>query len=113
MLMVAAGLLSVAVGGVLMAQRDEPRPRLGYSRARFDVEQDAERRLQRAISPQSLSDLHRPLARRPHLAGTPAAREVADHLERLLRQFGLEVERYDYRVWLSHPRRIAIDLVAP
>jgi N-acetylated-alpha-linked acidic dipeptidase len=72
-----------------------------------------ERRLHQLVSADSISRLHRPLTRRPHPAGSAGAREVVTVLERTLRGFGLEVERHEYRAWLSYPRRVRVALVSP
>jgi N-acetylated-alpha-linked acidic dipeptidase len=94
-------------------QRESGRARLGYGAASFAREQDAERRLQESISADSLSALHRTLTRQPHVAGTDGSREVADHLRRTLGGFGLDVEVLEYDVFLSHPRGVRVEMVAP
>ncbi len=89
------------------------RTRLGYSAAEFAVADPIENRFRHLVSPDSLSALHAPLARAPHVAGTPASLAMAAHLAATLRRFGLEVEVHEYQAWLSHPRRVSVEMTAP
>ncbi len=74
---------------------------------------EAEQRFTSLLSPERISEFHRMLTRRPHVAGTPAGRAVAGQIARTLRGMGLETETRRYHVWLSHPRRLELALVAP
>jgi N-acetylated-alpha-linked acidic dipeptidase len=53
------------------------------------------------------------IARIPHLAGTPEAREHAEDLAGLLRGLGLAVEIERFDVWIPHPRAVTVTLVTP
>jgi len=53
------------------------------------------------------------LSARPHVAGTPEGRAVADEIAETLRGFGFAVELRTYRVHLSYPKRVAVSLRAP
>lgn len=77
------------------------------------AEAQTEARFRALVSADSVSALHAPLTRRPHIAGTPASLAVARHLERTLRGFGYATEVREYRPWLSHPRQIRVDMTAP
>ena len=72
-----------------------------------------EARFRSGVSAESLSRIHQPLARVPHVAGTPASLAIADHLAATLRRYGLEVAVHDYEPWLSHPRRVSVEMTAP
>lgn len=87
--------------------------RLGYAPASWARASAVEARFRAAVSADSMSALHRPLAARPHPAGSAGSREVIAYLERRLRGFGLEVTRHDYAVWLSAPRRVQVTMTAP
>ncbi|MFN0181256.1 MAG: M28 family peptidase [Gemmatimonadales bacterium] len=100
--------VSSAIGGPVAAQT-----RLGYAAATHQRAESVEVRFRARVSADSLSALHRPLARRPHLAGTAGSLAMADHLAATLRRFGFEVETRDYRPWLSHPRRVSVEMTAP
>ncbi len=86
---------------------------LGYSEAEYARAAPIEQRFRALVSSDSLSALHAPLARSPHVAGTPASLALADHLATTLRGMGLEVETHDYQAWLSLPRRVAVEIVSP
>lgn len=86
---------------------------LGYTSTSTATQRATEDQFRDAVSATSLSALHRPLSRRPHPAGSPGATEVVTYLQRTLRSFGLEVETFEYRAWLSHPRRVRVTRTAP
>jgi hypothetical protein len=93
-----------------------PQPRaarLGYSPAAWSAQDALERRFRAAVEAESLSAFHRKVTGRPHPAGSPGAAAVTDSLVRFLRAAGLDVEVRSYQAWLSHPRSVSIDLVAP
>lgn len=103
-----------AVAALAHAQPgDADRPRLGYTSASFVREHAVERQFQTSISSQSLSEQHRAITRRPHIAATDGGREVADYLRQTLTRAGLDVDVLEYQVFLSHPRRIQVELVDP
>ncbi len=72
-----------------------------------------EGRFRALVSADSISALHAPLTRRPHVAGTPASVAMAQHLAKTLRGFGLAVDVREYHAWLSHPKRITVEMTAP
>ncbi|MDP1860496.1 MAG: M28 family peptidase [Gemmatimonadaceae bacterium] len=86
---------------------------LGYAPATATSQRLLEQRFRAGVSAPSLSALHLPLSQRPHPAGSPGSDEVVQYLTRSLRSFGLDVETFEYRVWLSHPRRVRVTLTAP
>ena len=92
---------------------DNQPPRLGYSTQAFTREAELEHRFRRGVSPQRISDYHRAVTRTPHMAGTEASAAVADSLRRFLTGAGLEVEVREYQAYLSHPRDVAVSIVAP
>ncbi len=73
----------------------------------------AERQFMASVSIDQISAVHRLATRRPHIAGSAASLELADELRRELAKAGLETEAHDFRVLLSTPRRIAVDLTSP
>ncbi len=88
-------------------------PITGYTPAGAAAERALESRLRDLVAAESVSALHAPLVRRPHPAGSPGGQAVAEHLERTLRGFGLEVRSHVYQAWLSQPRRVEVALTAP
>lgn len=86
---------------------------LGFSPASAEAQREAEERLAGLVSAARLSSFHDALTRRPHVAGTPGGRAVADEIAGSLRELGLAVEVPTYEAYLSHPRRVRVALVRP
>jgi len=105
-------VLAVSVLFAASSARNTPAP-LGFTPAAGRAERDAEREFRSTISVDAISDIHRAATARPHMAGTPNALEVADLLQRRLKEAGLETEVHDYSVWLSAPARIQIEITSP
>ncbi|MGH7470960.1 MAG: M28 family peptidase [Longimicrobiales bacterium] len=89
------------------------RARLGYSAAAFRRQELLERRFRAGISVERMSAFHTAITGRPHRAGSEGAAAVADTLQRLLHAAGLQVELHSYSVYLSWPKEISVELVAP
>jgi N-acetylated-alpha-linked acidic dipeptidase len=66
-----------------------------------------------SVSVEQISAIHRLATSRPHIAGTKASLELADRLRDELTRAGLKTEAHDFQVFLSMPRRIAIDITSP
>lgn len=117
-----AGMWLVATAGWLFrvdpaarnhsAAASDPLP-LGFSRFAAEAELAAERRLAAEISTNSISEFHRRLTERPHIAGTAAGRAVAEEIGQQLRAAGLETEMRGYDAYLSHPIRVRLTLLKP
>jgi N-acetylated-alpha-linked acidic dipeptidase len=110
------GLLTLGVG-LLLGHAVESEPHgergLGFTSTTFRRERAAERRYSSNVSASSISDVHRALTRRPHRAGTEGAREVAQYIARELETAGLDVEVTEYVAYLSEPRSVTVEIVAP
>ncbi len=87
--------------------------RLGFSSRSIVQERDAEAKYTAQISIESISQFHRSITRRPHMAGTPASMAVAETIRKGLESAGLETEVHEFQVYLSTPRSISVDLVEP
>jgi N-acetylated-alpha-linked acidic dipeptidase len=74
---------------------------------------DPSERLAALLSTNRMAEHHRVLTERPHLAGTPGGHAVAEAIAARLRGFGLATEVRRYQAWLSHPRRLEVELTAP
>ena len=113
-----AGVWSmIAACGLVACVRHVPpessRSFIGYTADGTRREAELEQRFQGLITAQSISDLHRPLADRPHPAGSDATAALVKHLQSTLAGFGLEVKVHEYQVLLSHPRSIRVMQTAP
>ena len=110
----------VALGAVILAVACNRSPAatragaaLGYSSAAFEQQRTLERRFRDAVSADAIGKFHATLTRRPHMAGTDGARAVAELVQGALTAAGLDVEVLEYEAYLSTPRSIAVDIVAP
>jgi len=55
----------------------------------------------------------RRLTRQPHVAGTPGDRRVVQYIYDEFKRDGLNPEIVEYRVLLSYPKKVAVELVEP
>ena len=55
----------------------------------------------------------RHLTEEPHLAGTENSRKVAEYLRTEFESYGLQVQVYEYHVYLPHPLEVHVELVSP
>jgi N-acetylated-alpha-linked acidic dipeptidase len=87
--------------------------RLGFSSRAIVQERDAEAKYTAQLSTDSISQFHRTITKRPHMAGTPASMAVAETIRSGLESAGLQTEVHEFQVYLSTPRSISVDLVEP
>lgn len=71
---------------------------------------------------QMLIDLHKPetyrrhlfeLTREPNVAGTQGNRNVIDYMTRVMVDAAMDVEHYDYEVWLPEPGTVSVSITSP
>ena len=55
----------------------------------------------------------RTLTKAPHVAGTPEDKATADYVAQKFREAGLETKIVEYKIWLSYPQEISVDVTAP
>lgn len=65
------------------------------------------------VSASRLRKLLAELTAKPHVAGTPRSREIAGWVAGQFRAAGMKAAIDGYRVLLSYPRRLELDLIAP
>ncbi len=90
-----------------------PEVRLGFSSRAMVQERNAETKFAAQLSTESISEFHRTITKRPHIAGSPASMAVAETIRRSLENAGLETEVHEFQVYLSTPRSITAELVEP
>jgi N-acetylated-alpha-linked acidic dipeptidase len=95
------------------AQAASPGARLGFSSRAIVQERDAEAKYIAQLSTESISQFHRTITKRPHMAGTPASMAVAETIRQGLESAGLQTEVHEFQVYLSTPRSISVELVQP
>jgi N-acetylated-alpha-linked acidic dipeptidase len=90
-----------------------PNTRLGFSSRSIVQERAAETKYTAQLSTESISEFHRTITRRPHMAGTPASMAVAETIRKGLEAAGLQTQVHEFQVYLSTPRSISVELVEP
>ncbi len=90
-----------------------PDARLGFSSRSMVREREAEAKFRAQLSTESISQFHRTITKRPHMAGTPASMAVAETIRKGLESAGLQTEVHEFQVYLSTPRSISVELVEP
>ncbi len=113
MLAYCAGPRPIARPRPLRAARDQPEVPLGFSPASYVAEKRWEELYLALPDASRCGRFLRRLTARPHLAGTPADRRLAEFVYDEFKRDGLVPELVEYRVLLSYPRRVEAELVAP
>jgi N-acetylated-alpha-linked acidic dipeptidase len=113
----AALLASIAFVIAPAAQNPQrsapPLAHLGYSTPAFEQQRTLERRFRDTVSTERLSTFHSAVTRQPHMSGTPGSDAVVEYLKKSLADAGFDVDVFEYRAYLSVPKAIAVDVVAP
>jgi N-acetylated-alpha-linked acidic dipeptidase len=113
---VFAGIFGALVGAlVYLVWRPAPSaPLFGFTAATAAAERRLERAWRRSVSPDRLRDAHRVLAGRPHLAGSPRDRELAEWVRDRWIAAGLEDVRItEHEVLLPWAEEVAVEMTAP
>ncbi|MGD0130466.1 MAG: M28 family peptidase [Bryobacteraceae bacterium] len=97
----------------LAVQAASPDARLGFSSRTIVQEHEAESKYTAQLSIESISEFHRVITKRPHIAGSPASMAVAETIRQGLEKAGLETQVHEFQVYLSTPRSISAELVEP
>jgi len=85
----------------------------GFAAPSVAGERTREARFLAVPTAESAGSTVRRLARRPHLAGTPGGKAVADTLAAWMRGLGFRVTTERFDVYLPHPVRVRVALTAP
>lgn len=107
--------LACAVAVLLTAAwQRQPDPPFGFTRARAGAQRDLERRFQTSVSAERIREAHALLAGKPHMAGTPRDRYLAEWTRDRFTSYGLEdVEITTHEVLLPWPLETTVVMVAP
>jgi N-acetylated-alpha-linked acidic dipeptidase len=87
--------------------------RLGFSNRAIVAERNSEAKYTAQLSTESISQFHRVITKRPHVAGSPASMAVAETIRQGLESTGLQTEVHEFQAYLSTPRSISVNLVEP
>jgi N-acetylated-alpha-linked acidic dipeptidase len=101
----AEKLIPVATG--------EPAVPLGFSPQSYAAQARWERRFLEIPDAARCGRYLRRLTRQPHVAGTPGDRRVVQYIYDEFKRDGLKPEIVEYRVLLSYPKQVAVELVEP
>jgi N-acetylated-alpha-linked acidic dipeptidase len=110
------GLLLALVAVVVLsaASQRSDTTLFGFTREHDDRQRDLERRFVTLPSANRIRDAHRFLADKPHLAGSPRDRQLAEWTRDRFREYGLEqVEITTHEVLLPWPQEISVEMTAP
>jgi N-acetylated-alpha-linked acidic dipeptidase len=86
---------------------------LGFSARSFESEQKIEERFLAIPDAAHCEKYLRRLTSEPHVAGTPGDHRVSQYIFDEFKRDGLNPEMVEYKVLLSYPKKIAVDVVAP
>jgi N-acetylated-alpha-linked acidic dipeptidase len=107
----AAALIAIATTVGWQGPADVP---FGFTPASAAAEDRLESRFLAFPSADRIRDAHRFLADKPHMAGTPRDRELAEWTRDQFLSFGLEDVRIDeHEVLLPWPEEVTVELVSP
>lgn len=96
------------------AWQREPEAPFGFTRARAGAERDLEQRFLRDVSSDRIRDAHALLADKPHVAGSPRDRVLAEWTRDRFAAHGLEdVSITTHDVLLPWPLETTVEMVAP
>ena len=108
------GLLTLGVSLTVAAWQAAPRRPFGFTPSGATTHADLERRFQAMPSTTRIRSAHAYLADKPHLAGSPRDRELAEWTRDQFTAYGLEdVEITTHEVLLPWPEEITVEMVAP
>ena len=72
-----------------------------------------ENRFKELVSTERCQHKLRYLTEEPHLAGTENSRKVAEYLQTEYENYGLQVQMYEYHVYLPYPLEVHVELLSP
>jgi N-acetylated-alpha-linked acidic dipeptidase len=85
----------------------------GFPPASVSAEQAWEAKEQAIPDPQRVRAAIQKLSDKPHLAGTPASKAVADYIAGQLREWGLEATIEEFDALLPTPQSLALEMTEP
>ncbi|MBV9074405.1 MAG: M28 family metallopeptidase [Acidobacteria bacterium] len=79
----------------------------------FSRQAEIDRRFNQSPDPKLAEEHLRILTQAPHVAGSPEDRKTAEYVAQKFREAGLDTEIVEYKVLLSFPQEVSLDLTAP
>ncbi len=113
---VGIGLLGLAAGAWVSPgpEPQSPSPIFGFAPSSLSAQRLLESRFQESVEPDRILEFHKEYAAKPHVAGTPRDRELAEWTRDRWREYGLEeVEITEHEVLLPYPDEVIVEMTAP
>lgn len=85
----------------------------GFSPAGVAAEQAWEAKVQATPEPNRVRNYIQKLSDKPHLAGTPASKAVAEYIAAQLREWGLDTRIEQFDALLPTPQRLVLEMTEP
>jgi len=85
----------------------------GFTPESAITQKQYETRFKDLVSAERCQHKLRYLTEEPHLAGTENSRKVAEYLRNEYESYGLQVQVYEYHVYLPHPLEVHVALLSP
>ena len=79
----------------------------------FSRQAEIDRKFNASPDPKLAEQHLRTLTQAPHVAGTPEDRKTAEYVAQKFREAGLDTQIVEYKVLLSFPQEVSIDVTAP
>jgi N-acetylated-alpha-linked acidic dipeptidase len=79
----------------------------------FARQAEIDRKFNQSPDPKLAEQHLRTLTQAPHVAGSPEDRKTAEYVAQKFREAGLETQIVEYKVLLSFPHEVSIDITAP
>ena len=85
----------------------------GFPPSQIPTEQSWEAKAQATPDPQRVRSAIQKLSDKPHLAGTPASKAVAEYLAAQLREWGLDTHVEEFDALLPTPQHLTLEMTEP
>jgi N-acetylated-alpha-linked acidic dipeptidase len=86
----------------------------GFAASSVTAQRSLESRFQQSVEADSIRDFHKEYAAKPHVAGSPRDRELAEWTRDRWREYGLEeVDITEHEVLLPYPDEVIVEMTAP
>lgn len=79
----------------------------------FSRQAEIDRKFNQSPDPKLAEQHLRTLTQAPHVAGSPEDRKTAEYVAQKFREAGLDTQIVEYKVLLSFPQEVSIDVTAP
>jgi N-acetylated-alpha-linked acidic dipeptidase len=112
---VGTGLLATTVDLTQNSRPQAPGPRpYGFAPQSVHAHRSLESRFQNSVDAERIRDFHKEYTAKPHVAGSPRDRELAEWTRDRWREYGLEeVGITEHEVLLPYPEEVTVEMTAP